>query len=249
MIFGHVLGHELLRTITGRAQSGDCGASESGGCGLCVGERPPLCGLEGRRTSGQTPRRVSLQESRFAVLELPQAAHRAGHALRLMVDPSAVAAVHLGACLLQRPGGHGVCVGQPALGATFAGLLQLGDERSCSLLIEVGRHPGYDHIPHWVGAQQVRRERGGGLEAADIGCLPAVDITLSQRCCGHALDRATAGTYPQPLSASCPWPWKVLADGQVEVPPGGQVEVLTLAGRVDPELGLWAVTVAMPSRG
>jgi len=54
----------------------------------------------------------------------------------------------------------------------------------------------------------VRRERGDGQEAADIGRMPAVDITLGQRCCGHAPDRATAGTYPQPLSASkCPCWW------------------------------------------
>ncbi len=38
--------------------------------------------------------------------------------------------------------------------------------------------------------------------------MPAVDITLGERCCGHALDHATAGTYPQPLSASkCPCWW------------------------------------------
>ena len=177
-------------------------------------DRGGYCRTGGGATSTSASARSELLPGSRGVISrqpcprIPQAAHRAGHALRLIVDPSAAAAVHLGACLLQRPRGHGVRVGQPTLGAKLAGSLQLSDEQSCSVVVETGRHPVRDHIPHRVRAQQVRRERGDGLEAVDIGRMPAVDITLGQRCCGHAPDRATAGTYPQPLSASkCPCWW------------------------------------------
>jgi len=126
-------------------------------------------GLEGRRTSGRR-QRVSCRNPRVHCPRIPQAAHRAGHALRLIVDPSAVAAVHLGACLLQRPRGHGVRVGQPTLGAKLAGSLQLSDEQNCSVVVETGRHPVQDHIPHrselsrcGVSAATARRRRTSGV--------------------------------------------------------------------------------------
>ena len=91
---------------------------------MTVTRLPRLVSTNPASGSRAMARCTGLGDIRFAGLESLRlrTAHRPGRALRLMVDPSAVA-VHLGAGLLQRPGGHGVRVGEPTLSATFAGAL------------------------------------------------------------------------------------------------------------------------------